>query len=456
MEHRRQFGAKRVVSGIIAIAIAIGCVWGFIHFRRPGSNSGELSIPIAKRPPQEPRQELEFVDLPAETVKVMRLKTAAAEVPRFSKVLHLRGSLAIDSNRLSHVHARFPGQIVELATVSGLKSQKAKPASYFDRPLQNFDTVEEGMPLAVIWSKDLGEKKSALVEALVKLRVEKKTLEKYTTMTKDGTISDRQFREQQVKVEQGVLAAFSAEAILRAYQVSDADIKQVKDAAELIHQSQVADKSYAADWPRVIVSAPIGGVIVDKLVTVGEIVDDNAEMFKIADLSVLAVWLHPYEEDLPALKDLPKPLQVTINIPAHPEIGDLEGTVDRFSPMIDPNEHMALLIGTVPNRNGTLLANQFITADVGIPVEKGVVEIPSNAVIDIGGESIVYVQPDRSKPRFNRRPAKVVQRYFDVVYVRSELSDEQKHQNLHEIHVGDLVVSGGLLELEDYLQQQQQ
>lgn len=455
MEHRWHVGAKSVLGGIVAVAVVIGGIWAFIHFRRPGPRPDEISSPITKKPQGDQRSEPEFLELPADTVQIMRLKTTSAVVPRFSKVLHLRGSLAIDSNRLSHVHARFPGQIVELASVSGLKSQQSKPTRYFERPLQNFDIVEEGTPLAVIWSKDLGEKKSDLVEALVKLRMEKKTLEKYTTMTKDGSISDRQFREQQVKVEQGVLATFSAEATLRAYQVSEIDIKQVKDAAELIHQNQVTDKSYAADWPRVIVSAPIGGVIVDKLVTVGEIVDGNAEMFKIADLSVLAVWLHPYEEDLPALKELPKPLQVSIKIPAHPEIGNLEGSIDRFSPIIDPNEHMALLIGTVNNPNGNLLANQFITADVGIPVEKGVVEIPSNAVIDVGDESVVYVQPDRLQPRFNRRRAKVVQRYFDVVYVRSELSDEQKQQNLQEVHVGDLVVSGGLLELEDYLRQQQ-
>jgi multidrug efflux pump subunit AcrA (membrane-fusion protein) len=114
---------------------------------------------------------------------------------------------------------------------------------------------------------------------------------------------------------------------------------------------------------------------------------------------------------------------------------------------------MALLIGTVKNPKGALLANQFITADVGIPVEPGIVEIPANAVIDIGNEAIAYVQPDPSKPVYHRRRVSVVQRYFDVIYVRSEIKDDKK--TLNEIHVGDVVIAGGLLELEDYLQQQE-
>ena len=201
-------------------------------------------------------------------------------------------------------------------------------------------------------------------------------------------------------------------------------------------------------------TAPIGGVIVDKLVTAGEIVDANADLFKVADISVLAVWLHTYEEDLPVLEKLPRPLHVSIKVPAHPELDNIRGEVDRFSPMIDPNEHMALLIGTVKNPGGMLKAYQFITADVGIPAEKGVVEIPANAVIDVANDAVVYVKPDASESKFHRRRVKIVQRYFDVVYVRSELTDEEKDGGLKEIHVGDAVIAGGLLELEDYLQAQ--
>ena len=451
VERRR----KRLVwaGGIFALLCAVALSWGIVQFRRHGQVRDAKPDPYANFGSETIRPEPEFLDLSSQIVQAMQLKTTIAKVPRFSKVLHLRGSLAIDSNRISHVHARFPGQIVELATVKGLRSQQTRSSTPPARQLQNFDEVEQGVPLAVIWSKDLGEKKSQLAVSLAKLRVDQQTLENFKELTKSGAISDRELREKRAEVEQDKIAAFTAEAILRVYQVTEDDIKQVIDSAEKIHRSEATDKSYALDWPRVVVSAPIGGTIVDKVVTVGDIVDANADLFKIADLSVLSVWLHPYEEDLPVLEKLPRPLQVSIKIPAHPELGELPGKIDRFSPIIDPNEHMALLIGTVQNPNGALLANQFITADVGIPAEKGVVEIPSNAVIDVGDDVIVYIQPDVSNPRFHRRKVSVVQRYFDVVYVRSELTDEQRHNGQKEIHAGDAIVTGGILELEDYLQQ---
>lgn len=440
-------------GGVVAVIAVIGSSWMFIQHRLPRHAADEKSHPYVTSRNEPIRPEPEFLELTEQAISAMQLKTSPAVVPRFSKMLHLRGSLAIDSNRLSRVHARFPGQIYELATAKGLRSQQAASNNLPVRPLQNFDEVAQGVPLAVIWSKDLGEKKSQLAVSLAKLRVDKQTLENFKALTKSGAISDRELREKRAEVEQGEIAAFTAEATLRAYQVTEDDIKQVIDSAEKIHRSEATEKSYASDWPRVIVTAPIGGTIVDKVVTVGDIVDANDELFKIADLSVLAVWLHPYEEDLPALEQLPKPLQVSIKVLAHPELGELPGQIDRFSPIIDPNEHMALLIGSVKNPHGALLANQFITADVGIPAEKGVVEIPADALIDVGNDAVVYIQTDLAKPQYHRRKVSVMQRYFDVVYVRSELNDEQKKQGLHAIHPGDAVVAGSILELEDYLQQ---
>ncbi len=443
----------KMALAVVAIVVTIGIGWTAFQMRRSRNDRDRETKSVSATSSGTDHAIPEFVTLSVSTVRAMRLKTEAAVVPRFSKVLHLRGSLAIDSNRQADIRARFPGQIVELATIKGLRSQLPQLIDKGTRTIQYCDVVEAGFPIAIIWSKDLGEKKSQLADSLAKLRVEKQTAKNLLDLAKEGGVSERDLREQKAKVEQLVIAAFSAEATLRAYQVTEADIKQVKDSAEKIHLSQETDKSYAHDWPQVIVTSPISGVIVEKNVTVGEIVDANADLFKVADISVLAVWLHPYEEDLPVLEQLPKPLHVSINVPAHPELGEIPGEIDRFSPMIDPNEHMALLVGSVRNP-GILRANQFVTADVGIPVEPGVVEIPANAVIDVGSDAIVFVQADPAVHKFHRRRVRIVQRYFDVVYVRSELSDEQKAAGLQEVHVSDAVIAGGLLELEDFSQQQ--
>lgn len=447
---------SRVASWIGVLLVISGMGWGYYKYREVKHLQDDKSSNKIESKPAATRMIPQVLELSETMFKAMHLKTATAVVPRFSKVLHLRGSLAIDPNRLSHVHARFPGQIVELATVAGLKSQPYGSSTESARLLQNFDAVTEGMRLAVIQSKDLGEKKSQLADSLTKLRLEQKTLDKLEELFLKGGCSERQVREQEGKRDQAQIAVSTAENTLLAFQATEVEISQVKESVDKIHRGQEADKSYAKDWSRVVVNAPISGDIVEKSVIVGDIVDANDDLFKIADLSVLAVYLHPYEEDLQTIEQLPKPLQVWIKVPAYPELGELQCDVDRSSPMIDPNEHMALLIGKVKNSDHKLKANQFVTAEVGTPVEKGIVEIPANSVIDLGNEAIVYVQPDLTKPVFQRRRVDIVRRYFDVVYIRSELTSELEALNLQPVRAGESVVKGWILELEDYSQQQQQ
>jgi len=52
------------------------------------------------------------------------------------------------------------------------------------------------------------------------------------------------------------------------------------------------------------VKAPLDGVILEKNIAVGDIVDTSLDLFKVADLTSLGVMVHVYEEDLPTLRAL--------------------------------------------------------------------------------------------------------------------------------------------------------
>ena len=99
------------------------------------------------------------VRLPAEMsarlgIQVGEVKPRPAAAPR---TLILPGVLALDPDRLARVHSRFPGVLVELGKVG-------------DRAVLAGDAVRKDQLLAVVWSKDLAEKKAELVDALVQLQ----------------------------------------------------------------------------------------------------------------------------------------------------------------------------------------------------------------------------------------------------------------------------------------------
>lgn len=446
---------KRLGLLVVLLAVLVPVAVGVAKFWQgdPGRT------PPPKVPPTVGDAYLELVgpdllEMKGKGPNEIGLKTAEVTKPSHSRTLRLRGSLAINPNKLVHVHARFQGQIMELAKVVDPPSALTKWISPEPRPLAALDPVAKDQRIAVLWSKDLGEKKSELVDALARLRIDRQNLTRLDELAKEGAVPERSVREARRLVEVGEIAVFRAERTLRSWGLSDTEITQVEKEADLIHNKEKMDKSKDKDWARVDIVAPIDGVVVEKNVAVGDIVDTNSDLFKIADLSELSMWLHAFEEDLTALQRIPLPLAVRVGLPSNPELGELSGRIERVGQIIDPNEHMALLMGSLPNPQGNLRAGQFVSAAIDLPPEPDVVTIPTRAMTDAGNESVVYVQEDPKVPRYRRRRVYVVRRLSDVVQVRSELSEADQNRGFRELHIGDRVVYGGVLELEQYLQEQ--
>jgi cobalt-zinc-cadmium efflux system membrane fusion protein len=317
------------------------------------------------------------------------------------------------------------------------------------------DHVKKNERLAILWSKDLGEKKSELVDALARLRIDKQILKVLKDLDIKGATSESSVREGERNVQVGEIATSRAERTLRSWNLSDAEIATIEAEVDRISHGEVKNRDQDANWARVDLVSPIDGTIVEKNVSVGDIVDTNSDIFKIADLSVLSVWLHAFEEDLPAIQKLPKPLQPMLRLPANPELGEIKIRIDRIGEIIDPNEHMALLLGSVLNPRGDLRAGQFVTAAMLIPPEPNTTQIPAKALIDDGDATYVFVQLEPDPPRFKRRRVAVVRRLHDLVDVRGVVTPELAEQGVEPLAPGDVVVSSGALQLEATLAEQQ-
>src|SRR5262249_34094253 len=108
------------------------------------------------------------------------------------------GTLGYDNERWAVVRSRFPGELVEITQVPAPKAELSAapwpPTSEFlmkkTRPLEVGDRVRKGDLLAVVWSKELGEKKGALVDAVIDLRLEQDRLTRYTKLVQEGAISE--------------------------------------------------------------------------------------------------------------------------------------------------------------------------------------------------------------------------------------------------------------------------
>lgn len=420
----------------------------------PGQEA-KAAPPLATDSKGRPRLADQFPDaleVPESVAKPFGLKVTQAIPPSVRRTLSLAGSLALDTNHLAHVHTRFAGEVVELGTIAepGAATWAGKPNR---RPIRFGDHVQKGQVLAVLWSSELGEKKSEYIDALSRLKLEQGTQSRLEELYRENAIAERNLREARRNVEAAEIAVARVERTLRAWRLSEEEISTIRAETEQGHKPQDAkDGPVERAWARVELKAPLEGIVLEKNLAVGDIVDTATDLFKIADMRQLSVWTYVYEEDLPALLKLPRPISWTIRLKSDLEATPLAGHVEKIGDIIDPTQHTALVMGQVDNPDRRMRAGQFITAQVDLPATPGEVEVPVPAVIDNGEECIVFVQPDPDRPVYAMRRVSLLRRSGGSAFVRST---DGPQSTASPLKAGDIVVTSGAIELQAALLQLQ-
>ncbi len=355
----------------------------------------------------------------------------------------LQGTLALDADQQVRIHSRFAGEVVTLGQTTVKVNTSPGETDHFEtRPLRYLDQVKKGDLMAVVWSKDLGEKKSELIEACSKMKTDEETLKRLKTLQEDGASSERSIRDAQRAVDSDRIAVERAERTLRSWRLTEEEIKGVCQEASQNKNGNRADLQQ--NWARVEVRSPQDGVILEKNFSVGDIVDTNFDLFKLGQIKQLKVWAHAYEEDLPLLESLPKPYQCEICLPAQPGV-TCKGELQQIGAVIDPSQHTVLVMGMVNNDQGHLRIGQFVTVKVALPARADELLLPAEALVEDGKESVIFVKDATQPQHFDRRTVHVIRRTRENVVLRNTADGLQ---------AGQQIVTRGALLLQEALEEQ--
>jgi len=414
----------------------------------------------------------DVIRLPPDYTTALRVQTAVVRPAPPPDPLRLRGSLMFDANRQARVHSLFNGQVVSLgkADPSQRKVGPAFPAELLhDKSsdpgtLRFGDFVKKNQVLAVIWSKDVGEKKSELVDAISHLEVDRKLLERYENVDQ-GVVALKDKDNAVRNVQADLIAVSKAERTLRSWLLSEEEIASVRREAEKILQKKgneiaahpdktknrrdhlAVDSEVERTWAQTAIRSPIDGIILEKNITIGDVIDPSQDLFKIIDLTYLQVMANAYEEDLAALRRLPpEQMRWKLHLDGAGAEKPIEGEIDRIGKIIDPTQHTGLVTGWLPN-SGDRLIGEFITATVDLPPDPELVAIPSSALIEEGDAASVLVAVDSSHLAFTPRKVAVVERGRQSVLIRTEPNAAEKRRGARPLRAGEEVVTTGNLQL---------
>jgi cobalt-zinc-cadmium efflux system membrane fusion protein len=446
---RRNRAALIAAGVLVLVALVALPALGIVPV--PGWHKSEASGRSGEAPPaglaaQPVLGDPDGLELAPEVVKRLGLTTAAAEPAASSRPMRLSGTINYDPDYMQRVHALFGGEVIEIAEV-----EENVRGTTERRKLSFNDHVRKGELLAVVWSKDLGQLKSALVDALVRLRFDEEVLKRYEELWRSGSIPEATYRAEQALVSLDRNTAATAEGNLVVSRVPEAEIQAVKDDADKVFQRRgMRDPAKEKTWARVEVRSRIDGTLVEKNVIVGDTVDTAFNLFVVADLSKLNVWANAYEEDLRALNKLTLPYPWKVRWASDGRSGSAGDAASRLNsdffekitPAIDPNQHTATLMGRVePGINDRGVVGRMVVATIDVPQPGDTVSVPVAALDEDGETSVVFVQPDADRPYFSQRRVVVVQRLSDAVLVSSRLDDAERKRGLSELKQGDRVVT---------------
>ncbi|MCK4775691.1 MAG: efflux RND transporter periplasmic adaptor subunit, partial [Candidatus Krumholzibacteria bacterium] len=121
--------------------------------------------------------------------------------------------------------------------------------------------------------------------------------------------------------------------------------------------------------------ALIDGIVVEKHITLGEVLGEDDEAFVVADLSTVWVNLSVYQEDLPDVRT-----GLTAVISAGHDIPDVTAKISYVGPVVDEHTRTGLARAVLSNEKGLWRPGLFVTARILVSEETVPLLVPETAL----------------------------------------------------------------------------
>ncbi|MDO6391804.1 efflux RND transporter periplasmic adaptor subunit [Pontibacter sp. BT731] len=297
------------------------------------------------------------LEMTPEAIALSNIQTTKLEMVNPENELTLSGRVALNEQQVSSITAKFPGRI--------------------ERLYVNFtgQEVRRGERLASLYSPELITAQRELQEAV---RAKDLMPELYQ----------------------------AARAKLKLWKLSDAQIKRIENASDIITNFDIYSDA--------------AGVVTERLVSTGDYVTTGSALFQVANLSSVWVVLDAYEADLSWIK---KGGNITFTVPGIPG-KEFTAKVAFITPVLDATTRAIEVRAEVQNPGNQLKPGMF--ADARIKTSTGAkaqsLSVPSSAVLWTGKRSVVYVKvTDQEMPAFEMREVTLGPRMGDRYVVESGL-----------------------------------
>ncbi|TFF37601.1 efflux RND transporter periplasmic adaptor subunit [Pseudomonas sp. RIT623] len=308
--------------------------------------------------------------LSAEQIQAAGVQLSTAGPRTLGTAISFPGEIRFDEDRTAHVVPRVPGVVESVQAELG-------------------QAVKRGQVLAVIASQQISELRSEQQAAQRRLELARLTFSR-----------EQRLWQERISAEQDYLQARQA---LQEAEIAAANARQ-----------KVAAVAPAGQGNRFELRAPFDAVVVEKHLTVGEVVDETSNAFTLSDLS--RVWA----TFAVAPRDLDKVVSGRGVSVSAPDLGaEVQGKVNYVGSLLGEQNRAATVRATLNNPNGAWRPGLFVNIAVTVERFDAAVVVPQSALQTWEEQTVVFV---RTEQGFEARPVKPGRRDSGQVEIREGLA----------------------------------
>jgi cobalt-zinc-cadmium efflux system membrane fusion protein len=327
--------------------------------------------------------------------QMSHVQVVTIEPTTLKRTLRLTGAVAYNAFNTTPVITQVGGPVTRILVVPG-------------------EHVKAGQPMLDVCSPDYSQLLDTYLKAADSYRLTDKNYTRAQDLYQHHAIAERDLEQAESDRNQAQAGVNAAEQGLK--------ILGIKNPAGL---------AKAPSSAQIPVLAPIGGEVVERLVSAGQVVQaGQTQAFTISDLTTVWVLANVYQGDLAYVHSGD---EVVVQTDAYP--GSFHGRISYVSPALDPTTRTLQVRVVVDNPGERLKRDMYCTVTVTAGSIANVVAVPNASVLrDDNNQPFVYVASGANQ--FGRR---------DV-----ELGESQNGQTqiLKGISPGERVVGDGSLFLQ--------
>jgi len=264
----------------------------------------------------------------------------------------LSGELRFNGDRTAHIVPRLAGVVDSVQVDLGQQ-------------------VKKGQVMAVIASTELSELRSALLSAQKRLAFARTLLEREKKLWEDQISPEQDYLQARQTANEAEIAANNARQKLSALGAG---------ALPSGTGTGVALNRYE-------IRAPFDGMVLEKHISAGEAVKEDANIFIVSDLSTVWAEVAVPPAQLPAVR-----VGQRATVKATAFEASTEGTVLYVGALVGEQTRAATARLSLRNPDLAWRPGLFVTVDVAAPASPAPLAVQRDAVQTVDGKSVVYVR----------------------------------------------------------------